>query len=478
MGRFRQHGSSVIVAMLICLTQSVPSAGQKNLSGELHKLVDQEDEAFLLSEIRRIRPTAVLDWLVTFQQAQGVAEGGICGSPPHQFLEFDRAPLVSDEVSELEAAVALARLRQKNRCALLDLGFPLDFSSDAVPPPTPWPPTNMNLTIDWTVPAAFLIALEDGVVTTEEVTQIVDLPANIELLLYCNSHEEVCGHPVTEKDLAFHVSRAGSPDPLDRLWYWLNPMNQFGYADLVLNAYQYRQVLDELNQYEADITDAVLSRVALFFPPDTVVEETVALSVCCPMSNWATPRMVGVNIWHFKGDWEHVIRTITAAIYDQLQRRLFRLEAGPEPFRVDDLVSDRPVGSRQQSLEEAINTVVFEGTADYVADLGSSNEEERAVDLGAALLHRFATIDVSSESFLSTEIATLEEKEVQRSLCALGRHMTRVIIAYDGPLAMTALVKQGPAVFIVRAAEIESVHGRDLLSPKTISVIHELAGQS
>jgi len=114
---------------------------------------------------------------------------------------------------------------------------------------------------------------------------------------------------------------------------------------------------------------------------------------------------------------------------------------------------------------------------DYVEDLGASDEEEHAVELGAALLHRYATGDAASIAILPVDVMTLEEKDVHCYLCALGRHMARIITAYDGPQAITELVRQGPAEFILRAAEIESVRGRDLLTEETVSAIREIARQ-
>jgi hypothetical protein len=59
------------------LTHPVPSPGQEDLPGELRNLVGQEDETFLLSEIKQVEANSVLqveerklaqtfgeDWLV------------------------------------------------------------------------------------------------------------------------------------------------------------------------------------------------------------------------------------------------------------------------------------------------------------------------------------------------------------------------------------------------------------------------------
>ncbi|MCW8985317.1 MAG: hypothetical protein OQK55_08240 [Thermoanaerobaculales bacterium] len=474
---FRRGKALVIVATLVCLIQASPATGQEDLRGELGGLVGQEDEAFLLSQIQRIGASSVLRQLAAFQQSESTVRGDICSRLPNQFIQGDSLPESTGEVEELEAAVALARHRHMNQRKLKDLGFPVEFSSDPPPRPTHWPPTNVSLTIDWRVPEAFLAALENNVVSKEEIAEIVGLPANRELLRYSSSREGVSGHPVTEDDLAFFVSRAGSPDPLNRLWCWLNPMNLFGYADLVANAYQYRSALDELKLYEEEITDAVLTRIAPFVPPETEIQVTVALSVCCPMSGWTTSRMVGVNVEHLKGGWEHMVRTLSAAVFRRFQQQQCLFDGGPESLTVDDLADSGSAGPQSQVLECAINMTVFEGTVDYVADLGASDEEERAVELGVALLHRYATGDADSISFLPIDTLALEEKDVHCSLCALGRHMARVITAYDGPQAITELVERGPATFIIRAAEIESVRGRDLLSEETVAAIRELAKQ-
>ena len=474
MKRFRRCGIFVVVATLF-LIQASPSTGQEDLRGELRNLVGQEDEAFLLGQIQNIGASSVLRQLAAFQQSENTVGGDICSRLPNQFTEDDSLSESTSEVNELEAAVALARHRHMNQRKLMDLGIPVEFSSDPPPQPTPWPPANVRLTIDWTVPEAFLAALENDAVSTEETAQIVGLPANRELIRYSSSHEGVTGRAVTEDDLTFFVSRAGSSDPLNHLWCWLNPMNHFGYADVVVNAYQYRSALDELRQYDEEITDAVLTRIAPFVPPETEIQVVVALSVCCPMSGWITSRMVGVNVEHLKGGWEHMVRTLSAAVFHRLQQQMCLLEGGPEPLTADDLAGNGSAGLQSQMLECAINMTVFEGTVDYVAHLGASDEEERAVELGAALLHRYATGDAASISFLPIETLALEEKDIHCSLCALGRHMARVITAYDGPQAMTELVQRGPAAFIVRAAEIESGRGRDLLSEETVSAIRELA---
>ncbi len=166
---------------------------------------------------------------------------------------------------------------------------------------------------------------------------------------------------------------------------------------------------------------------------------------------------------------------LLAAVFDRVQQQLRRSAIEPEPLTMDDLMGNRSAGSQYQSLERAITTAVSRGSADYVADLGSSDDERYSVELGAALLHRCAAVDRTPETSAPIVSLPLEEEIVSCSLCSLGRYLTRIITAYDGPQAISELIQRGPAEFFLRAADIESGHGRNLLSHETICAIRELA---
>ena len=478
MEHFRRHGIIAIVALLMVVAHSAPLAAQEDLSGEFHNLVDQEDEAFLLNEISKVGADSVLQRLARFQRYEIMMQGHFFGPNSDQLVCTDAAAVPSGDAGELDTAITLARWRESNRRMVLDLGLPVEFVGDEGSPESSWPPLTMHLEFDWTVPAAFLAALEDMELTSEEIIQIVELPANRELLRFCDSCRAFSARLVVESDIAFHMSRAASSDPLDRLWCWLSPAHHLGYADLSINGYQYRSLLEELQNHQGEIADAVVARIAPFLPPDIEVSKTVALSVCCPVSVWSTSRMIGVNVEHLKGGWEHLVRTISAAVFDQLQRQLCSTKATPEGLTSSDLDCEGSAKLRSDPLEWAIYTAVLIGTANYVADLGALAEEEHAVRLGAELLHSYVGADINLDQSAVTKSPTPDENAPRRYLCALGRRMARIITAYEGPQAVTEFIRRGPAAFVIRAAELESARGHDLLTEETYSAIRDLAGQS
>ena len=147
-----------------------------------------------------------------------------------------------------------------------------------------------------------------------EAREIAQLPANRELLQFVCGQREGSEPWVTEQTLMYFIWKAGSPDPLDRLWRWLNPMNDFGYADLAVNAGQYRSLIDDLQTRRQDVSDAILARIVPFLPPDAEIDEKFAFAPGVLSGDWATPAMSGANVAYIKGGWEELVRRISVVV--------------------------------------------------------------------------------------------------------------------------------------------------------------------
>ncbi len=69
------------------------------------------------------------------------------------------------------------------------------------------------------------------------------------------------------------IRMAGSIDPLDRLWCWINSQNAFDYADLFQNTADYRHLLAELESHGDSLVDAAVARIAQYTPPGIELEQ-------------------------------------------------------------------------------------------------------------------------------------------------------------------------------------------------------------
>jgi hypothetical protein len=108
----------------------------------------------------------------------------------------------------------------------------------------------LSLELDTSALVGFFAAFKAGEITADEASNLAALPSNQAML----EHRRNLGYapvplPDTES-LSEMIGMAGSSDPLDRLWCWINPQNPFGYADLVQNAEDYSRFLSELDDHE------------------------------------------------------------------------------------------------------------------------------------------------------------------------------------------------------------------------------------
>jgi len=475
-----KHRSRIVslatVVTLLGLSVPVICSHHIDLLNELYALVDARDQSFLLDEIRRIQPAWSIRRFASFDNVQRAIGGGMDACIPAQLSNESELPLPFDEQGVLEVAVALARQRLVTRAALEELDVPLTFATGPPPLVAPTPSSSLHLTFDWAVPSAFLEALDDGEITAEEAAAIAGLPGNRELLRYHGRALSTTAR-MTEDHLVYFIDRAGSPHPLDRLWCWLNPLNDFGYADLTLHATEYETLLDDLRVHDQELSDAVAARIAPFLPAAHEMHESIAFTVGGPNPIWATSRMAGVHIGLARGDWDDLTQILTRAVFRRLQLQLCHTQEGQEAETIEDLATCCPEDPRYEDLHQLLTFAVLEGTADYAAGgslrLAGSAEGER----GADLIERYVS-EVIEEAMRAPSEGILQEGLASSSpLPALGLQMAAIVADTDGPRAILDLQQEGIVAFIERVLEIESARGGDLLSADVGAAVHALSAR-
>lgn len=477
----KQRGLIVIaalVALILGMSGSTVFAQKGSLLRDLRTLVDKEDEAFLLTEIERVQPYYAIRQLARIQQMQDRVGGGFCGWLPDQLINADEIPLPVDDAGVVETAVYLARLRQANLGALTEFGFPATSSSS---PFTGIPSTDRSpslaVTIDTSVPTAFLDALSDGEITMAEGKKIAMLPANREILRFICDRCEGAETRVSEQTLAFMIWKAGSSDPLDRLWRWVNPVNDFGYADLAVHADQYRQLIGEFQSHRHEIADAALARVAPFLPPGTEMSVAFAFTPGCLTGDWMTPAMSGTDVLRIKAGWEEVVRRISAGAFRQY---LMEQLGGPYGAAPRARMNAARTGLDDEGfvvLYEMVEVTVLEGSVDYVSTGLASVIGTSSIGKGADLINT-SVAEVIAESHGESAPGLSElGRNHHEALMVLGRYMTMLIAERDGPQAVTALLEQGSLDFFQRALEIESEGGEGLFDQEVTFAVDDLSAR-
>jgi hypothetical protein len=153
----------------------------------------------------------------------------------------------------------------------------------------------LSLDLDTSALTGFFDALADGEIDADEAATLAALPSNQAML----EHRRNLGYvpeplPDTES-LAEMIGLAGSTDPLNRLWCWINPQNAFGYADLAQNVEDYSRFLSELEHHEAQLVASVLSQIGGYSPAGLRFEARFAFTLGWAIRGWATAPFVGLD---------------------------------------------------------------------------------------------------------------------------------------------------------------------------------------
>jgi hypothetical protein len=413
--------------------------------------VDRDTQDRLVTEIRRVTPFYAIRHLARFQQLQNRMGGGFCGCMCEPTINADDIPLPVDDAGVRETAAFLAKLRQANLAALDTLGIPIAFA------PAPFEgmasaerPTGHSVTIDLSVPIAFLSALEDDEVTMGEARAIAQLPANRELLRVvcdrCRGTEML----VTEQTLTYLIWKAGSAEPLDRIWRWLNPMNDFGYADLAVNQKEYSVLMDDVADHREKLESLALDRVAPFLPPDTAIDQVFAYAPVCFTGDWATPMMSGANLPELKGGWRNIVTKTSEGVYRGYL--VGRMEA-----QAADGSWNKPKGfdpDRWDLVRDLMFDTVVEGAVLFVSDPQSRIDSETIAE-GARLFQACFEAILDAEHVEHPRALVDGVRGDGSLLGRFGRHLAWSIAERDGLRAVTELVERGGVAFVRRAVEIE-----------------------
>lgn len=482
--KMNMYGATLVVLALLAGAPSIPAVASARDDGaaELDRLVSSAEKDFLLAELARIQPPERIRELAGYGTRQSELGGGFYGMLPDQLADPDSIPVPVDEAGRLAAALCLARQRQENVAAMV--GLNPDYASSfgggslarflAEEGSNGEIPATLGLTLDASALEGFFAARADGEITAAEAAELAELPGNQAML----RHRRDLGYvpePLPDTDsLARMIMMAGSADPLDRLWCWLNSQNAFDYADLFQNAEGYEKLLTELEAEGDALVEAVLGRVAAHAPEGVRLETTFAMTVGWAIRGWATPEMAGLNVEQVKDDWPFLMGTMTEETYHRLQLELFPSPDGQPAREFADLVAADTGDPRHDRLFEIVAYTVAEGAANLVrgpyADPGLSAK----APAGAALMDRFVRSVVADGDLKSADALINEGLQGNGPLYGLGWKLASLIAEHEGARAVGEYQQRGPVAFFLRGADLAAENGDPLLTPEVVHAVREL----
>ena len=473
-----------LVPVLLCLAMPwspCDTAAREPEDLTLDELVTPAEKDFLLTELARIQPPERLQELSAYGQRQLELGGGFYGMLPDQLIDTDAIPVPRDTDGCLAAALHLAKQRHENLAALKQLNpdYAMTFRNEPLAGFLAGSGSgagdhDLALTLDMSALTGFMDALAEGEIIAAKAAVLAALPSNQAML----QHRRDLGYvpeplPDTES-LAELMMVAGSADPVDRLWCWINPQNAFDYADLVQHAEGYRSLVRQLESHGGAMIGVALGQIEPYTPEGTRFAATFALTVGWAIRGWATPQMAGLNIEQVKDDWDYLLGTLTEETYHRLQLELMPSAAGAKAREFSDLTTIDTGDSRYDRLYEIITYTVAEGAANLVRGRFASADLGDKAPAGAELMDRFIRQVVIDGDLESADALINEGLQGNGPLYGLGLRLAAAIASHDGTRAVGEMQARGPVAFALRGAELTTDSGESLLTPEVVAALETL----
>jgi len=419
---------------------------------ELWKLVSVEDARFLLAQLANLPDPAEIKRLSAYQGLQNEWGGGFHGMLPEQ-LVGENIYVPADFPSLLQTALFLARVRAENLEALrkVNPAYPLEFTKQPFPSggervcPSRW-----NLELDLSVIRGVLELFRKERITQEEAAAVAALPAFAEMMRHRRNLGYIPEPLITTEGLANFLYRAASREPLDMLWKWLNSQNFFDLADLFLHQEEYERLLETLESHVDALNDHILGTIGDYATQGVLFRDRLAFTVGWGISGWATNATGGINIEHFKDDYERLLLTLTHETFHRFQLQVCPADPGSaQQKRSFETLTRFPFSAKgDRKFYEVLTYIFLEGTATYVAAAHPPDEREESIRQGTYLLAESFNAIYSQGNLDRAEELLNEGLKANGPFYWLGAHIAKTLVERGGtPVLATSLVEGSPGFF-------------------------------
>lgn len=322
------------------ITQAAPSAAETVGRLRIRLPLPQARSLFAvlttlpnLADIARVASRADSDrktWQAT--AARQALAAGFAGYTPQNGLS-----------DLMETANRLHTVRALIACDFLPEMKGREYQPVAVTDPAS---ARLRLRFDFTAAHALLDYLEEPDVSVETrsaadpAEKLADLPA-LRLLVAHRTQAKL-----TREELVLWLRRAQDPDPLNRLYEWVNPSAYYDFGGLAAQPEVWRAQLAEVERHRENLQARVQARLSRYLPVDLTLDAPVYFLFAADVDGWATNKGVGLDLEHFGDDFDYLARTIAHEVYHMAQAaRQHPLNTGtgaqnsPDAQLRDDLLS-------------------------------------------------------------------------------------------------------------------------------------------
>ncbi len=253
---------------------------------------------------------------------------------------------------------------------------------------------------------------------------------------------------------------------------WLHPHNFFDLSDVRGNLAHYAQLVKALDEYRSELEARILGQIGIYVPTDIDFVDNLAFAIGWAINGWATRNTGGINLEHFKDDFDRMLTTLTHETFHRLQLPLCPADPRNEGDDFDRITNYALENRCDEALYRVLSYIALEGSATYIGEGKLNPAWNEATEPALVLLSKI--LDALEPDTLEEIDGLLTEGlKSNGPFYGFGALLSDAVVRAEGPQALGLALQSGTPHFAQKGLSIQIERGLEI-EPRLSAVVNRL----
>ena len=265
---------------------------------------------------------------------------------------------------------------------------------------------------------------------------------------------------VTTMNIGGFIKIALSDKPINRIWNWINPCNNFGYSELYRNKDEYLKLINYLKNNKQLFEDKILEKLDMYISKDLEYEQTIEFGVNFGLDTWADTNYIGVNIINFKDNFKLYIYALRKEIFNQLHQKIVVKSPDliiKETFSKEDTEYWNFNNPKDRKLYKVLSYIYQEGTSLYIGGVSRNYDYFSYAKESKEFINQIFSLIYSGRNQDALQSTIKYVSTPMGKFTGLGYMMARQIDKTFGNEELARCITKGPLYFFKKYIEFQNI---------------------
>jgi len=427
----------------------------------LKKNLSQEEARFLFSTIKKIKKPETVAEFTQLENDQIARGAGFNNIIPKYFQNPAIIPIPDNFENTVALAFYLAKIKFTSSRYLWTsgIGYNPTFGDFQIKE-TDKEPDFLDIEINISDMKNLLTLMDNKKIKRKELHNISHSESFDNMLTYRKNNYYISNPMPVNADIEHFISLSVSHEPIHILWRWVNPMNNFGFADISQNLAKYKETLEYIDEHKAAFEYHLLSRIEKYLPGQVDYKQKIEFGVCFGLKSWVSDDYIGLNLPLMKNNYGFYYFELRKHIFSQLYSKIiikspdYSAEKNSQTLQFNYWNFD---DEKDNEFYDLISHIHFEGLKNYVAgkplgfDYMTQAKESRGF---LKQLHNFIYVKPNETALRENKRYVLGE---YGPFTGRGYLMAEYIEKEFGSAEITRCLQNGPVYFVQKFIEFQNI---------------------